>query len=61
MKFEAEGREFAKIFLTVGQNNFGNKIPILALLGGHVFDLSPNELIVIHRKMSRATIFNVTL
>ena len=29
---------------------------ILALLGGHVFDLSPNELIVRHRKMSRVTI-----
>ena len=36
LKFEAEGREFAKIlrsleqfFLTVGQNNFGNKIPFL--------------------------------
>ena len=35
-KFEAEGREFTKIlrsleqfFLTVGQNNFGNKIPFL--------------------------------
>ena len=34
MKFEAEGREFSNIlrsleqfFLTVGQNNFGNKIP----------------------------------
>ena len=37
-KFEAEGQEFAKIlrsleqfFLTVGQNNFGNKIPLLFL------------------------------
>ena len=36
LKFEAEGREFTKIlrsleqfFLTVGQNNFGNKIPFL--------------------------------
>ena len=33
MKFEAEGQEFAKsleqFFLIVGQNNFGNKIPIL--------------------------------
>ena len=36
LKFEAEGQEFAKIlrsleqfFLTVGQNNFGNKIPFL--------------------------------
>ena len=35
MKFEAEGREFAKFlrsleqfFLTVGQNNFSNKIPL---------------------------------
>ena len=35
LKFEAEGREFVKffsitrtIFLTVGQNNFGNKIPL---------------------------------
>ena len=35
LKFEAEGREFAKFlrsleqfFLTVGQNNFGNKIPL---------------------------------
>ena len=35
LKFEAEGQEFAKIlrsleqfFLTVGQNNFGNKIPL---------------------------------
>ena len=34
LKFEAEGREFAKnlgsleqFFLTVGQNNFGNKMP----------------------------------
>ena len=27
LKFEAEGREFAKSFLTVGQNNFGYKIP----------------------------------
>ena len=27
MKFEAESQEFAKKFLTVGQNNFGNKIP----------------------------------
>ena len=27
MKFEAEGREFAKKNLTVGQNSFGNKIP----------------------------------
>ena len=38
LKFEAEGREFAKIlrsleqfFLTLGQNNFGNKIPKLLL------------------------------
>ena len=36
MKFEAEGREFAKFsrsleqfFLTVSQNNFGNKIQFL--------------------------------
>ena len=36
LKFEAEGREFAKFlrsleqfFLTVGQNNFGNKLPFL--------------------------------
>ena len=29
LKFEAEGREFAKFFLTVGQNNFDNKIPFL--------------------------------
>ena len=36
LNFEAEGREFAKflrsleqLFLTVGQNNFGNKIPFL--------------------------------
>ena len=36
LKFEAEGRDFAKFlssleqfFLTVGQNNFGNKIPYL--------------------------------
>ena len=36
LKFEAEGWEFAKFlrspkqfFLTVGQNNFGNKIPFL--------------------------------
>ena len=36
LKFEAEGREFAKFlrsleqfFLTVGQNNFGNKIPFI--------------------------------
>ena len=29
MKFEAEGREFAKKILTVGQNNFDNKIPFL--------------------------------
>ena len=33
LKFEAEGREFSKsleqFFHTVGQNNFGNKIPIL--------------------------------
>ena len=36
LKFEAEGREFAKFlrsleqfFLTAGQNNFGNKIPFL--------------------------------
>ena len=38
-KFEAEGREFQKFFLitrqfflTVGQNNFGNKIPFLSFL-----------------------------
>ena len=31
LKFEAEGREFARFFLTVGQNNFGNKIPFLIL------------------------------
>ena len=37
LKFEAEGREFAKFlrsleqfFLTVAQNNFGNKIPFQA-------------------------------
>ena len=36
LKFEAEGREFEiffrsleQFFLTVGQNNFGNKIPFL--------------------------------
>ena len=32
LKFKAEGREFAKFlrfFLTVGQKNFGNKIPFL--------------------------------
>ena len=29
MKFKAEGREFAKKILTVGQNNFGNNIPCL--------------------------------
>ena len=42
LKFEAEGREvskflqilslqpqISKVFLTVGQNNFGNKIPLL--------------------------------
>ena len=36
LKFEAEGREFAKFsrsleqfFLSVSQNNFGNKIPFL--------------------------------
>ena len=36
LKFEAESREFSKFlkslehfFLTVGQNNFGNKIPFL--------------------------------
>ena len=28
LKFEAEGREFSKKILTVGQNNFGNKIPL---------------------------------
>ena len=35
VKFEAEGQEFVKslrsleqFFLTVGQNNFGNKIPL---------------------------------
>ena len=28
-KFEAVGREFAKKNLTVGQNNFGNKIPMV--------------------------------
>ena len=47
LKFEAEGREFSKFlrsleqcFLTVGQNNFGNKIPYLALkneMGLHHF------------------------
>ena len=40
LKFEAEGREFSKnfidhslehFFLTVGQNNFDNKIPLLAM------------------------------
>ena len=33
LKFEAEGREFSKILniRTVGQNNFGNKIPFLLL------------------------------
>ena len=38
-KFKAEGREFAKIFrsleqcfLTVGQNNFCNKIPFPSIL-----------------------------
>ena len=38
LKFEAEGREFAtflrsleQFFLTVGQNNSGNKIPFLNL------------------------------
>ena len=39
LKFEAESREFSKFlkslehfFLTVGQNNFGNKIPFLKIL-----------------------------
>ena len=27
LKFEAEGREFAKFLSTIGQNNFDNKIP----------------------------------
>ena len=38
LKFQAEGREFSKIlrsleqfFLTVGQNNFGNKMPFLPI------------------------------
>ena len=42
LKFEAEGQEFAKIlrslehfFLTVDQNNFGNKIPIIIFLPLH--------------------------
>ena len=42
LKFEAEGREFAKIlrsleqfFLTVGQNNFGNKIPNILVTWGY--------------------------
>ena len=41
LKFEAEGREFENclrslehFFLTVGQNNFGKKIPFMKLLGG---------------------------
>jgi len=32
LKFVAEGREFAKKVLKVGQNNFGNKIPSLIYL-----------------------------
>ena len=39
LKSEAEGREFAKVlrsleqfFLTVGQNNFGNKIPFFLII-----------------------------
>ena len=27
LKFKAEGQDFANIFLMLGQNNFGNKIP----------------------------------
>ena len=30
LKLEAEGREFSKKILTVGQNIFGNKIPFQA-------------------------------
>ena len=29
LKFETEGQEFTKKILAVGQNNFGNKIPLL--------------------------------
>ena len=31
LKFKAEGRAFAIFFLTVGQNNFGNKITFLII------------------------------
>ena len=41
LKFEAEGQEFQKFFstleqffLTVGQNNFGNKIPYFSVIFG---------------------------
>ena len=53
LKFEAEGREFAKFlrsleqfFLTVGQNNFGNKIP-LTLFGQNleIPDIKTNKSI----------------
>ena len=37
MKFEAEGREFSKHFLTVGQNKFGNKIPVPHLSSFTIF------------------------
>ena len=45
LKFEAKGQEFANILrsleqfiLTVGQNNFGNKIPKLSPKGTVFFD-----------------------
>ena len=34
LKFDAEGREFEKKNLTVGQNNFRNKISIIPFLYG---------------------------
>ena len=49
LKFEAEGREFAKKFLTVGQNNFGNKMPCVVSIFLSIFttylnhkDFDPN-------------------
>ena len=55
MKFEAESRQFAKIlrsleqfFLTVGQNNFGNKIPFL--IGSKIEEIRGKNILLYPRK-----------
>ena len=65
LKFEAEGREFSKFlrsleqcFLTVGQNDFDNKIPNANELSKIVPLYSRNCLYVVHQQEIKVFCFN---